>query len=386
MRHFSFLSETDCRRLFHRQPEEFGADSDVTRRAVALGATLYSPATRPKLADDLTMRAGQGLTSSVLCLEDSIADDEVEIAEKNLVTQLLTLAECEGPRPMVFVRVRAPEQIALIVDGLGAQAAVLSGFVFPKFTARSGPAFLDALANANASSGLGLMAMPVLESSELIHAETRVAELLAVRELLEQHRASVLALRIGTTDFASVYGLRRARDLSVYDVRILADVISDIVNMFGRFDGTGWIITGPVWEYLSGQERIFKPQLRETPFREHSEAALRARLIANDLDRFIREIALDKANGLTGKTVIHPTHVALVHALSVVTLEEYVDATDILGTKGVGGAAASAYGNKMNESKPHVAWASRVVTRAEIFGVSRPSTSFVDLLAAGLQS
>jgi citrate lyase beta subunit len=107
-------------------------------------------------------------------------------------------------------------------------------------------------------------------------------------------------------------------------------------------------------------------------------------LIAKDLDGLIREIALDKANGLTGKTVIHPTHVAAVHALSVVTHEEYCDAADILGTNAGGGVKASTYRNKMNESKPHSAWAERIVQRAHVFGVANESISFVDLLAAGL--
>ena len=102
---------------------------------------------------------------------------------------------------------------------------------------------------------------------------------------------------------------------------------------------------------------MFKPQLRESPFVAHSERALRAELIAKDLDGLIREIALDKANGLTGKAVIHPDQVAAVHALSVVTHEEYSDAIDILGTRCAGGVTRSAYRNKMNESKPHAAWA-----------------------------
>jgi hypothetical protein len=38
----------------------------------------------------------------------------------------------------------------------------------------------------------------------------------------------------------------------------------------------------------------------------------------------------------------------------------------------------------MNESKPHTAWATRILQRAEVFGVARPTTSFVDLLGAGL--
>jgi hypothetical protein len=139
-----------------------------------------------------------------------------------------------------------------------------------------------------------------------------------------------------------------------------------------------------VWEYFSRSERIFKPQLRESPFVEHSERALRAQLIAADLDGLIREVALDRANGLVGKTVIHPSHVAAVHALSVVTSEEFADASDIIASGAGGGASASSYRNKMNESKPHTTWAHRTVLRSRVFGVAREGVSFVDLLGAGL--
>jgi citrate lyase beta subunit len=193
------------------------------------------------------------------------------------------------------------------------------------------------------------------------------------------------AVRIGATDLSAAYGLRRSRDVTAYDVRVLADVISAVVNVFGRAGDGGYPVTGPVWEYLGGAERMFKPQLRTSPFVEHAETGLRAELIASDLDGLIREIVLDKANGLTGKTVIHPGHVPAVHALSVVTHEEYCDATDIIGTNADGGVARSSYRNKMNESKPHAAWARRIMARADAFGVAHESTSFVDLLGAGLR-
>ena len=104
------------------------------------------------------------------------------------------------------------------------------------------------------------------------------------------------------------------------------------------------------------------------------------------MDGLIREVELDKANGLTGKTVIHPSHVLAVNALQVVTHEEYADAVDVLSSHGQGGVAASGYGNKMNESKPHTAWARRTATRARMFGVSAPDVSFVEILAASLLS
>jgi citrate lyase beta subunit len=384
MRHFDFLDEADRQRLFLRAPESFADTDDVELLAAALGATLYSPATRPALANDIAKRAAQGVVSVVACLEDAIADADLADAERNLVSQLRAFATGSGPRPLVFVRVRSPQQITMLADQLGDAVTALTGFVLPKFADESGAGFLDAIAEASAASGRRLFAMPVLESADIIHAESRLETLLAVRRLLDKHRDRILAVRLGATDLSAAYGLRRSRDLTVYDVRIVADVIADVVNVFGRSDA-GYAVTGPVWEYFTGTERMFKPQLRESPFVEHDERRLRAQLIAADLDGLIREVALDRANGLTGKTVIHPSHVAAVHSLSVVTHEEYQDTLDIIGTASAGGVASSTYRNKMNESKPHAAWARRTMLRARAFGVAREDVSFVDLLGASLQ-
>ena len=103
------------------------------------------------------------------------------------------------------------------------------------------------------------------------------------------------------------------------------------------------------------------------------------------VDGLLREIELDRANGLLGKTCIHPAHTAPVHALSVVSHEEYSDAGDILRPeRGGGGVMRSAYTNKMNEVKPHRAWAERTMLRAEVFGVANEDVGFVELLAAGI--
>ena len=51
MRHFDFLDDADRTRLFFRAPEPFDADAAPRLLATALGATLYCPATRPKLGD-----------------------------------------------------------------------------------------------------------------------------------------------------------------------------------------------------------------------------------------------------------------------------------------------------------------------------------------------
>ncbi|MFE2962306.1 HpcH/HpaI aldolase/citrate lyase family protein [Streptomyces sp. NPDC059340] len=387
MRHFGHIAPEERQRLFYREPCVFTADSPARVLAAALGATLYSPATRPRLADDVVKQAGRGVVSMVLCLEDSIDDAEVVGAEENLVRQFADLAgrpETDG-LPLLFVRVREPGQIPDLVRRLGASVRLLSGFVLPKFTEERGVPFMEALTAAESASGRRLFAMPVLESPGLLYLESRRETLEGISRVVDKYRDRVLALRLGVTDFCSAYGLRRAPDMTAYDVQIVASVIADVVNVLGRSDGTGFTVTGPVWEYFRVQERMFKPQLRRSPFQEGEVEELRESLIEHDLDGLLREIALDRANGLLGKTCIHPSHVPAVHALSVVSHEEYSDAQDILRPeRGGGGVLRSAYTNKMNEVKPHRAWAERTLQRAEVFGVANEDIGFVELLAAAL--
>ncbi|MDG9717156.1 HpcH/HpaI aldolase/citrate lyase family protein [Streptomyces sp. DH24] len=386
MQHFGHIAPEVRERIFHQEPCEFTADSPARLLSAALGATLYSPATRPRLADDILKQAARGVVSMVLCLEDSIDDADVPAGEDNLVRQFTDLAARAGADlPLLFVRVRVPEQIPDLVRRLGPAVRLLSGFVLPKFTEERGMAFLEALSGAEAASGRRLFAMPVLESPELLYRESRVATLEGIFRAVDKYRDRVLALRLGVTDFCSSYGLRRGPDMTAYDVQVVASVISDVVNMLGRADGTGFTVTGPVWEYFRVQERMFKPQLRQSPFLEVQAVALREKLIEHAMDGLLREISLDHANGLLGKTCIHPSHVLPVHALSVVSHEEFCDAQDILRPeRDGGGVLRSAYTNKMNEVKPHRAWAERTLLRAEAFGVANEDIGFVELLAAGL--
>ncbi|MGW4550690.1 HpcH/HpaI aldolase/citrate lyase family protein [Streptomyces violaceorubidus] len=386
MRHFGQIAPDVRKRLFHQEPCSFTADSPARLLSAALGATLYSPATRPSLAEGILKQGARGVVSMVLCLEDSIDDADVPAGEENLVRQLTDLEKrSDADVPLLFVRVRTPEQIPDLVRRLGPAVRLLSGFVLPKFTEERGMPFLEALAAAEASSSRRLFAMPVLESPDLLYRESRVQTLEGIFRAVDKYRDRVLALRLGVTDFCSSYGLRRGPDMTAYDVQIVASVIADVVNMLARADGTGFTVTGPVWEYFRVQERMFKPQLRQSPFLEGQAVELRQKLIEHAMDGLLREISLDQANGLLGKTCIHPSHVLPVHALSVVSHEEFSDAQDILRPERCGGGVLrSAYTNKMNEVKPHRAWAERTLLRAEVFGVANEDIGFVELLAAGL--
>jgi citrate lyase beta subunit len=391
VRHFGYLSASDTDALFEAPPQQFGRESAAELLAVALGATLYMPASRPALAADVTKQAAAGVTSVVVCLEDSIADEDLAEAEANLVAALEELHQDRAELPLLFVRVRAPAQIPDLVSRLGRAAAVLDGFVLPKFTAALGAVYLRAVDEADALRRSlsdrpvpALRVMPVIESGAVLYAETRVVELTRLRDLLHRERHRILAVRLGATDLCALYGLRRSPDLSIYDVKVVSDLIADVVNVLGRADGTGFTVTGPVWEYFGGPERIFKPQLRQSPFVEHDEPDLRGQLVSRAIDGLIREVTLDRANGLTGKTAIHPSHVAVVNALSVVSHEEHRDAADVLGSGRAGGVLASVHRNKMNEVRPHTAWARDTMLRARVFGVAADGVSFVDLLAASL--
>ncbi|MNW63928.1 hypothetical protein D3C74_421660 [compost metagenome] len=99
------------------------------------------------------------------------------------------------------------------------------------------------------------------------------------------------------------------------------------------------------------------------------------------MDGLFREVLLDKENGIVGKTIIHPSHLRPVQAMYTVMHEEYVDALSIVESNdGSRGVFKSEYYNKMNEIKPHLNWAKRVLLRSQIYGVLHEQQHFVGLL------
>ena len=385
MRHFAHVPEPVMEELFSQRPEEFELASPRRLLAQALGATLYVPGTRANLVETMRKRAAEGVRSMVIDLEDAIADDDVEQGIVAVGDALVDFGR-DPLSSLLFVRVREADQIRRIVDTVAGQGPELirqlAGFVVPKFSAATGARFLGEIAAASESTEHRLLVMPVIETPDVLYRETRDDALSAIRDLLAQYREYVLAVRLGATDLCGLFGIRRGRDLTIYDVGIVAELISEVVNHLGRADGTGYAITGAVWEYFDSGERLFRPQLRASPFEHRAATSVRHRLVERDFDGLLREVVLDQANGLTGKTVIHPTHVAVVHALSIVLHEEFSDAQDILTSPG--GAKASGYGNKMNETRPHRLWAERILDRAAIFGVTRPDLTHVDVLTSVL--
>src|SRR4051795_7098858 len=93
MKLFTYFYENELETLFFQKPNEFNKYSDRELLAYALGATLYMPATRPNIHQDILSKKHEGLTSLVIDLEDAVGDLEVGAAEASLIEELLKLKE-----------------------------------------------------------------------------------------------------------------------------------------------------------------------------------------------------------------------------------------------------------------------------------------------------
>jgi citrate lyase beta subunit len=389
MKLFSDLSEEALNEFFYVQPQSFSNNTEKDLLSYALGATLYMPATRKTIYYDIVIKKYPSLTSIVLCLEDSIGDHEVDQAEQNLLNELNKLDHdiknetfSADDLPLLFIRIRDKDQFQRLIMKMKHLLPLLTGIVIPKFDSKTSQDLFKQIDDLN-HAGNHLYVMPILETGRVLHKETRLGELMAIKSLLDQYRENILNIRIGATDFCGLYGIRRNSDTTVYDIAVIRDCIADIVNVFSRAESP-YVISGPVWEHFSVTERLLKPQLRQTPFqRRYGKAgiSMRSQLLDKNMDGFIHEIMLDITNGLTGKTIIHPTHIRPVQALNVVSYEEYLDAKLIIeNATGEIGVIKSLFSNKMNEIKPHYYWAQKTLFKSQIYGVSHENCTYIDLL------
>lgn len=365
---------------FVEEPVSFNKYTDPELLRYCLGATMYMPGIQ-NFAEKIVTGWLPELTSMVLCFEDACPADRVKEAEENSLNLLNRLAdsvdsgELDSDRvPLIFCRVRSIGQFHRFASRLTPrQAKMLTGFNFPKFNSRNGEAYFNYLQQLNQELDELIYGMPILEDPKIAFKESRMGELMAVREILDDYKDIVLQVRVGATDFSSCFGARRGVDYSIYDILTVREILSDILNVFSR--NNDYVVSGPVWEYFRApKEKMFE----ELPDVDIEDRLLRRHRIFNEeVDGLLREVILDKANGFVGRTVIHPTHVKFVNALQAVTREEHEDAMQILGT--AGGVVKSAQSNKMNEIAPHTNWAKKIAMRAKAYGVIESEKSYVEL-------
>ena len=369
MKYFNYLSDKERKEIFYKEPQEFARNENKDILAYALGATLYMPGIRDRIGTDIIDKKIKELMSVIICLEDSIGDSAVENGVKNVVLQINKIYDAVANRiilkdeiPLIFIRIRSLDQLKAISNALGEKVTLLSGFVIPKFTYIDGEDYLKEIGNINTKFDTLLYAMPVIETRDSIYLENRLDHLKELKKLLDKYKDIILNIRIGATDFSSIFGIRRNINNPIYDILVIRDCLSSIINMFGRYED-GYAISGPVWEYYA------KNTGDEDYYLENSIAGL------------IKEGKLDKENGLSGKTIIHPSQISPIQAIQVVTYEEYMDACDIVNNeKSNNGVVPSIYRNKMNEIKPHLNWAKKIIKKSYIYGVYNENKGYKDIL------
>lgn len=288
----------------------------------AFGASLYTPATRSDLVH-LGTNAFPQLGSLIYCTEDSVLEQDLPLALRNLADALPQLSEAVGP--IRLIRVRSPQVLASLSEmDLGG----IYGFVLPKVHA------------GNLREYTRLLEVGPLKNKQLmLSLETREVfsekEMLILREMLLNTGLSknISMLRIGGNDLLHLLGLRRQPKCTLYEGP-LERVISMLVGIFKPY---GFALSSPVYEVFS------------------------------DAATLAREVRQDLACGLSAKTIIHPCQLLTVLEGFQVSAADLAEARAILQPQA---AAVFSLNGRMCEPATHSNWARAILERSERYGIS----------------
>lgn len=287
----------------------------------ALGAPLYMPAHRHDILDCANGDKYPSLRSMIFCTEDAVSHSEVDSSLRHLGLCLQGFRTV--PERFRFIRVRNPEVLARLLDL--PHIDNIDGFVLPKFDTSVFNAYFDQL------KGTTFKIMPTLETRDVFD----VGAMVELRQALLQDEifAQILMLRIGGNDLMNLLGIRRPRQLTLYDTP-LGHIISQLVTVFKPYH---FSLSAPVFEYL------------------------------NDNATLQQEIQRDLAFGLIGKTAIHPSQIANIEAAYQVDLDDYEMAVKLIDSTA---PAVFKMHDAMCEVATHRQWAISILNRQQCYGVN----------------
>lgn len=292
-----------------------------------LGATLYMPATRTDISSAILEGTIPGLRSLVVCLEDSVSEDDIPQAEANLQALCASLSRAKTAHgnqhwPLVFIRPRHLRMAKWLVEHV--DLSPIDGLVLPKFTQASLSGWWNVVQDTH------LCMMPTLETEEVFD----VLQMQALATTLVAHpcHQRIIALRVGGNDLMNVISLRRPRNLTLYDGP-MGYVVKMLVSVFAPRD---FALTAPVCEHI------------------------------DDHAIMDRELALDIAHGLVGKTAIHPNQIETIEKALMVSSGEHSDALRILNST----QAVFKSQGAMCEPATHRRWAAAILSRAQYYGMA----------------
>ncbi|CAA9890665.1 ATP/GTP-binding protein [Candidatus Methylobacter favarea] len=291
-----------------------------------LGAPLYMPANRRDIIEIANGEKLPVLRSMIFCTEDALSRSDVESSLRHL--GLCLQAFKHSPQRFRFIRARSPEILRRLLDI--SHIEKVDGFVLPKFTELNFCAYFDQLKDTS------FKVMPTLETKEAFDLNA----MCALRQALLQDGIyqKILMLRIGGNDLMNILGIRRPRNLTLYETP-LGSAISQLVTVFKPYD---FSLSAPVFEYL------------------------------DDTVTLQKEIRLDLAHGLIGKTAIHPSQVAAIESAYTVDTEDYEMAITLSENSA---PAVFRMHNAMCEVATHKRWAESIIDRQLCYG-NRESLTF----------
>ena len=216
-----------------------------------VGALMYSPANaHTNIVDALQQERYPRPFSLAFCLEDTVREEAVEEAERMLYHTLSQFAAAAREEalclPPVFVRVRSPQQMETLAEVFSVFGGLLTGFILPKFFTENCGAYLRTIREIGREGDYCYM--PILEAPAMIDLSRRYDGLAQVRDRLEEVSDRILNIRVGGNDLCHVFGLRRHVGETIYDLRPVAALLTDIVATFAP----RYVVSGPVWGRLGG--------------------------------------------------------------------------------------------------------------------------------------
>ncbi|MEA2027741.1 MAG: HpcH/HpaI aldolase/citrate lyase family protein [Campylobacterota bacterium] len=283
-----------------------------------LGATLYIPATHKNLDDVVIGNRYPNLKSLVICLEDSISNDQLQLASKEL-QRLLQQMQSKQEDLYLFIRPRNLDNLKDIVAFKNIEH--IDGFVLPKVTTTNLLSYIELIPST-------FHLMPTLETLDVFD----IAKLHQLKCILDNFKERIVSIRVGSEDILSLISIRRDSSMVIYDYIPFATILSNIINAFRPY---GYNISSPVFNSF-----------------EESE------VLKNEL---LRDVSL----GIINKTIINPSQINTVHSAYRVNSSDLTIAQKLITTS----QAIISFNGAMYERSTHLNWAKTIIKRGETYGV-----------------
>jgi citrate lyase beta subunit len=282
---------------------------------IELGATLFIPANHKNLKSILKRERLRDLRSIVIDTEDGLHVRDF----KEAISQIKdALTEYKQSDLYVFIR---PKNIAVLAKLLSMENIdKIDGFILAKFSLENMQEYLELLAP------LDFYIMPSIEGKELFD----IGKLRLLRDRLEDFREKVLLIRFGAEDMLRQLGIRRSKDIALYDMLAPSQIIANILNVFKI---ANYQISAPVYPFYS------------------------------DTDGYVKELKRDLLEGLITKTIIHPSQIEPLEEIYSVSQDEYTLASKILHEDN----SVFADDGSMTEVNTQSPWAKNILQRVKYY-------------------